>query len=330
MTHKICIIKLGALGDVVRTTPILLGIKEKYPDAEITWITKPESLEILEDNPHIQQILTIPVEGIYETFDMLYNFDLEEEALALASIIQAREKFGYYNEEGFPAPFNSAASYYLETTFSDELKKTNKKTYQEMMFEIAELEYKRQPCFFYLTDLDKRYADEFAKDNNLNTKKLVGINIGASKRWPSKSWSVEKIKELIETLNKKGYEILLLGGRAEKDNISELINHFSEKDIRIFQNNVENSIKQFASLINLCKKVVSGDTMALHLAIALKKPTVGLFFCTSPDEIEDYGLLFKCISPMLKEFFPERSDQYDEKLVNSISSEQVFEALERV
>ena len=29
---KICIIKLGALGDVVRTLPILLGIKEKFKE----------------------------------------------------------------------------------------------------------------------------------------------------------------------------------------------------------------------------------------------------------------------------------------------------------
>ena len=29
---KILIIKLGALGDVLRTTPILHAIKEKYPD----------------------------------------------------------------------------------------------------------------------------------------------------------------------------------------------------------------------------------------------------------------------------------------------------------
>ena len=57
MAIKICIIKLGALGDVVRTTPLLLGIKEKYPESEITWITKSNAKEILEDNKLINKEL---------------------------------------------------------------------------------------------------------------------------------------------------------------------------------------------------------------------------------------------------------------------------------
>ena len=67
--------------------------------------------------------------------------------------------------------------------------------------------------------------------------------------------------------------------------------------------------------------------MALHVALALKKPTVGLFFCTSPNEVEGYGLLIKLVSPLLNDYFPEKSDQYSEELVNSISVEEVLESL---
>ena len=44
---KICIIKLGAIGDVVRTIPVIKAIKDQYKDAEITLITKPNILDIL-------------------------------------------------------------------------------------------------------------------------------------------------------------------------------------------------------------------------------------------------------------------------------------------
>ena len=86
---KIVIIKLGAKGDVVRTLPLLLGIKEKYPNSEITWITKPSSKEILETSPYIDKILTLPIEDELGSFDILYNFDIEETATELASEIKA-------------------------------------------------------------------------------------------------------------------------------------------------------------------------------------------------------------------------------------------------
>ena len=42
---KILVIKTGAAGDVVRTTPILHAMRTEWPEAEIHWITKyPELL----------------------------------------------------------------------------------------------------------------------------------------------------------------------------------------------------------------------------------------------------------------------------------------------
>ena len=70
---KICIVKLGALGDVVRTLPLLKAIKEKFPDSEITWITKENAVELFEGNVFVNKILTIPVEKELENFDILYK-----------------------------------------------------------------------------------------------------------------------------------------------------------------------------------------------------------------------------------------------------------------
>ena len=63
------------------------------------------------------------------------------------------------------------------------------------------------------------------------------------------------------------------------------------------------------------------------LKLALKKFTIGLFFCTPPNEVEGYGLLVKLVAPKLYEFFPEKMDQYDESLVKSITPSQVLHAI---
>ncbi len=328
-TLKICIIKLGALGDVVRTTPILLGIKEKYPESEITWITKLNAKEILVDNKLVDNMLFIPCKTT-ENFDILYNFDIEQEATLLANQIKADKKYGFYDNEGFPAAFNHAAEYYLNTVFDDEIKKSNKKTYQQMMFNIAELEYKRQEPFILIPKKNKEEMNEFLKKNNLAGKKIIGFNIGASKRWPSKTWSKDKIKEFIPKAKEGDYEILILGGEEERSLMEEIYHYIDDKGTKIYKKNTAHSLKDFFAVINVCDVVICADTLALHVATALKKPVIALFFCNSPDEIESYGRIKKLISQILYDFFPEKSDEYSEELVNSISVEEVLKALDEI
>jgi heptosyltransferase-2 len=326
---RILIIKLGAKGDVIRTLPVLIAIRERYPDSEITWITKPSCREILGTSPYISKIFTLPINlsEFAEEFDALFNFDIDEEASYLASTIKSRQKYGFFQKEGYLKTFNLPAEYYLNTFFDDDLKKTNSKTYQQMMFEIAELPYKKQHYAISLNKEDLDYAKNFVSSNNISSR-IIGIHIGSSKRWPSKSWHVERVTEFVRKIKNKGYDVILFGGLDEAEKQKKLIRELEEKGIKIFSNNPSNTDIQFFALLNLCDKIVCGDSFALHASLALKKPTICLFFCTSPDEIEDYGLLKKIVSPALYNFFPEKQDQYNEELTKSISANQVLNALE--
>ncbi|MFH1711039.1 MAG: glycosyltransferase family 9 protein, partial [Nanoarchaeota archaeon] len=324
---KIVIIKLGALGDVVRTLSILPAIKEKYPESEIYWITKPESIELFEGNPYITKVIPIPC-NLNDEFDILYNFDIDNEATKLASEIKADKKYGFYKEGGYAKAFNISAEYYLNTLFDDELKKSNKKSYQQMMFDAAELDYNQNHCPIYLNKKDSDYANNFLKENKIDSNKLLGIHLGASARWPSKAWHLENLKEFILKAREKGFEILLFAGPNEKDKNKKLAAELEKKGVKIFINNPQNTLKEFASLVSLCRQMVCSDSLALHVSLALRKPTIGLFFCTSSEEVEDYNLLKKLASPLLKDFFPEKSDQYSEELVKSISAEQVLREIE--
>ncbi|MCK9596947.1 NUDIX domain-containing protein [Candidatus Pacearchaeota archaeon] len=323
---RICIIKIGADGDVIRTIPIAKAIKQKFPSCTLTWITGEEIKAMLEGNPYIDELASIKDEFRKE-FDILYNFDMDKMAFNVLSKINAKEKYGFYEQEGFPSSFNLASEYYLNTIFDDDLKKENKKTYQQMIFEAAELNYNKEHDTIYLTEEEKDYAKSFLLTNGINGEKIIGIHLGASSRWPSKTWHIDNLINFIKILNSKNYTPILFGGPNEKEIIDKLKLRFQSEGIKCFFNNPNNTKREFAALIDLCDKVICGDSLALHVALALKKLTIGLFFCTSPNEIEDYGLLRKIISPKLYEFFPEKQDQYDEALVKSISPEEVFNVL---
>lgn len=320
---KILIIKLGAKGDIVRTLPIALALKKKYHDCEISWLTKKQNSELVKNSPYIDKVLVLPYDS-KEKFDVMYSFDIETRATELANKINADKKLGFYNESGFVSAFNLGAEYYLSTLFDDEIKRTNKKTYQEMMFMAAELEYNKEFHPLILKKEQKQYAEKFAEENNLDNKKLIGIHIGSSPRWPSKSWHHEKIKEFILKVREKGYEITIFSGPDDSEKRKEVLDGL---DFNVAVNDPDNTDLEFASLVDLCEFIVCGDTFTLHVALALKKKTIALFFCTSPDEIESYGFLKKITSPLLYDFFPEKSDQYSEELVNSIQVEEVLKAI---
>ncbi len=320
---KICIIKLGALGDVIRTLPILIGIKEKYPDSEISWITKKDSFEMVKNSPHVKKMLILPFEP-RESFDILYNFDIDDEATFLAGKINSKKKYGFYSDGGFVSAFNIGAEYYLNTIFDDEIKKTNAKTYQEMIFMAAELPYKRQYHAIILSEETKKYAGNFFEENKINSGKLIGMHLGASARWPSKVWHKENLKDFIKKAKSAGYEIILFGGPNETEELEKIKKQFSESGIMLHANNPYNTAMQFASLVEKCNFMICSDSFSLHISLALGKQTIGLFFCTSSKEVEGYDLLKKIESPMLYNFFPERMNEYDENLVKSISSEEVF------
>jgi len=339
---NILIIKLGAKGDVVRTLCILPALKEKFPNSDIYWITKPENLSLFENNPYIKQMLPFSKSNLNfdskkiltssdfrgaqkpEVFDILINLDVEDKATELAEKIKSKKKLGFYKTEDFPAAFNLGSEYYLNTLYDDELKKTNKRTYQQMIFDSAELEWKNQKSELFLSSKEKQYAERFISKNNLNTKKLIGIHMGASSRWPSKVWHESRLVEFIKLAKSKGYEILLFAGPNEVEEHKKIVEKLRKEPITVYQNNPNNSDREFISLVDICSSMVCSDSFALHISIALNKPTVGLFFCTSPDEVESYELLRKVVSPMLKDVFPEKCDLYNEELTKSISAETVL------
>lgn len=329
---KVLIIKLGEMGDVLRTTPLLLGLKKKYNDILIYWLTKPESIDLLKNNPLIDRILSYNQETIlrlaYENFDIVFNFEIDTPATLLANISKAEKKYGYFfHEKGVTKCFNKGAENYLRIAFNDELKKKNRKSYQEMMFEVAELPYAHEKYILEITDEIIAFGEKFLQENNLSKKdQLLGVNIAAGKRWPSKLWSQEKIIECIKQVH-NGYNLLLLGGPEEKESLLELKKKLNMLGIKIYSNNPLNSIEEFISVVNLCQGIISTDSLGLHIALALKKKTIALFFSTIENEVIGDDLV-KIQSPLNKDFF--YVNGYDPVLANSITVDQVKEAMRRL
>jgi heptosyltransferase-2 len=293
--HRILIVKLAAAGDVLRTTSVLPPLRRQYPNASITWVTAAGSAPLLERNPHVDRVLPfrghLPAELHVEEFDLLYNWDASPDSAALASAARARVKYGFgLDTRGCSYPFRPSARRWLEMGLRDDLKRANVETYQRHVLEIAELTEAAEAPQLILTDEERAFGLGQARAWGLaEGGRRVGLNTGAGGRWPLKRWTEEGFLGLARALSSSGVSVLLLGGPEEVERNRRLVKATAGANVngaRVVDTGCDNTLRQFASIVDLCDVVVTGDTLAMHVATALGKQVVAIFGPTSSAEID--------------------------------------------
>jgi heptosyltransferase-2 len=299
---RILIIKLAAMGDVLRTTPLLRGLRTKDPDCEITWITESNTIPMLERIPEIDRLLPFTCETVLqleqETFDEVYCFDKEPKATALAMKINAGRRVGFgMSALGKTIPLNKESEYTYQLGIDDSLKfKINKKTYPELIFECSDLPYET-PQEYILPDLSLEIEEAKARlsaGGVMPGDLKIGLNTGSGDVFATKKWTETGYVQLANRLvDELGAKVLLLGGPAEvtrNQRIAAAVRH------PLINTGNDNPIRKFAGIVGNCHLVVTGDTLAMHIAIGLKVPVLTLLGSTCHQEIELYGRGSKIIS----------------------------------
>jgi ADP-heptose:LPS heptosyltransferase len=327
---RIIIIKLDAVGDVLRTTCILPGLKEKYPTAEITWVTMSVAKEIFFSNPYVHRVLLYDDPGTsvtlaVEHFTLLINLDSSPKSAAMASFCHAKEKLGFgLDEQGKVFCFNTEAVTWFEMGAFDDLKKKNTHTYQDLMLQICRIQPKNFEIVLNLTDEERQRAEIFRRDHAISPSSVViGINAGAGPRWERKKWTPEGYRELIRRLVAgENTAVVLYGGKGDRELNLVLSAGFTSG---VFIARTENSLREFFSLLSISDIVVTGDTLALHAATALRKQVIAIFGPTSAVEVETYGRVHRVVSDTMEcQCYYKPVCTQEINCMNTISADRVF------
>jgi heptosyltransferase II len=286
---NVLIIKLGATGDVVRTTPLLHRF-----GGETTWITAAGNaalLESLQDNvrPFSWEDRERALDRHY---DLAVNLEDTVDVAQFLKAVKCGEIFGAYAELDNSLRYTENARRWFDLSLissyareqADRLKFLNRQSYQEMIFDGLGLQFLGEQ---YL--LPEPIETELVGD--------VAIAAEAGHVWPMKKWAY--YRDLKQGLEEEGFTVNVLPTR------SSLLEHLAD---------VQNH-----------RCLVSGDSLPMHFALGTRTPCVTLFTCTSPWEIYDYGIQTKIVSPLLEQFFYKRG--YDERATTAIRVDEVFEAV---
>ena len=290
---NVLIIKLGALGDVVRTTPLLRVLQ-----ANITWVTSVRAVPLLSGNPYIDRLLSIEdgqdlLKG--DKYDLVINLEDDQAAAKLASDFGKATIVGAYMGEHGITYTESASAWFDMSLISrfgkakaDDLKVRNRKTYQELVFAMIGRPFRGEE-YVLNTPLTK-----------LPESNLVGLEARAGEVWPMKRWN--KYEELAERLERAGFKTKVFEQRER--------------------------VLDYVDDINECEYIVCGDTLAMHLGMALRKKVTAIFTCTTAHEIYGYGRMIPVVSPLYRRYFYRRD--YVPEVADAISMDTVFSVVRQM
>lgn len=323
--QRILIIKLGAAGDVIRTTPLLFPLKKQFPNSKIFWLTNSPELVPVNSSPKADEVLKYNLQNvsfIFATeFDLVINLDKDYEAISIMNNVSAKEKKGFTIKDGSCYPIGKSAEEKFFTGIFDQVSKENTKNYMQEIFEICGYEFNGEK---YLLDIDEKNSVH-EKDWNIDSgKKIVGLNTGCGERWTSRLWSNDYWIELINKLKNENTEVILLGGPGE-DEKNKLLNEATNaKYFGVYD------LKTFIQLMNKCDVIVSQVTMSMHIAIAAGKKLVLMNNIFNPNEfyLYDNG---EIVQPRkdCKCFFQPVCINKDYKCMDLLKPEDVFDAVAR-
>ena len=290
---KFLIIRIGAIGDVIMTTPMVKAIKKKYPRSEISYLVGKWSMEVLENNPYIDWIIKVNEEWfLKKQFNHLKFLiqDLRKQRFDYGIALDKSWLFnlflllcGIKHRYGFSREHHLINKIILTKQVLFSGKKKEYEYYNDLLYTSLGLNYKYSDMALYPTKKEKSSVDKYMEEYNW---KFVGIAPGGAvnpgqkalqKRWPKKYYS-----ELINHLLLKGKKVFIIGGDGDRH-----YNRFPEFEGNKNYYNLTGAFnlrQTYYLLKKYCKIFITHDSGPMHLAAAAKVPKIiTLFGPTQPE-----------------------------------------------
>jgi heptosyltransferase-2 len=308
MYDRILLIKTGALGDVLRTTSILPGLRALEGVGPIVWVTSPGAEPLVRDHPLVDEVLTWDgdPEGVDAYLaslgskgpEWILSFDDELGPCRLATRLGAHSGSrvsGAYEDEGGELGYTDDVEVWFGMGLlsrwgkpeADKRKRENELTHGRIFASMLGIKDSKPSLV-----LSGALVEE-ARDNLGGRGVLIGLNTGAGGRWSSKGLSVERSVELAVLLHDalgSNVRFAILGGVLEAERNRRIVELLGAvEDLSVVDGGTNNGLLEFAAQVACCDVLVSSDSLALHMGVALERPVAAFFAPTSGAEVDLFG-----------------------------------------
>ena len=265
---KSVIIKLGALGDIVMSTPIIKSIQQAHTKEDLYLLTSSAFAELFEHWPGLK-IKHFPRKGVNafvkinawlrsQRFDRIYDLQSNDRSRIICALSGVGEKVG--NHERFPYTHHPGDIYTGQNHIFDR----HKQVLASVGFDSVE-----EKPWLPVPEQDHDRVLHWLKNNDINTEQLVLMHAGASKLHPQKRWPF--FAEAAQMLSSAGYQILWLGAGDDA-----LINEELAANVGVDTTDVF-SILELITLARFARFAITNDSGPMHVLSCADLPIFALF-----------------------------------------------------
>ena len=262
---NILVISSNLIGDSILSTGIIKDFIDRYPDSKLTVIVGPSAKQLYINFPNLNQLITIKKQKY-----KLHWFKIWKKCFFIKwdIIIDFRSSLIGY--------FLIRKKSYIYKKYSNSVNQIIQLT---NFFKFKKICY---PIIFNTEDEEKN-----AQNKLVPYIKYIVIAPGGN--WIPKIWAVENFNKLLRKLLNKNNNLcfILVGSMNEKEKYKKnLINKIEEKNIIDLMGE---NITQTHAYMKRCNLFIGNDSGLMHLSVASKIPTIGLFGPTNNKLYSPYG-----------------------------------------
>lgn len=340
-TKKILITKFWGIGSIILASPTMKAIREKFPNAEITFLTLERNKKVYEDSGLFDKVLYFRLNHVVDAFPNFLKIllklrkqkfdlaiDLDTFAIftpLLLSLTKTKIKIGH-----------KIGRIYEFRLYDKSVIYNNNQHVSDNFFNLAKLlGIKEKPSIvkMSISRSDKECIESILEEKKIKKlDKIIGINInagdfGLERRWPNKNFA-ELADRIIQNYNVK---IIFTGLDIDKELVNQTINLMKYKGAINFAGKTA-TIKQLAFLIQKFDFLITNDTGPMHVAVAMETPVIAFFGPETPSIYGPVGkqhtVFYKHLpcSPCLSVYNAKRINcKHDVECMKSITVDEVME-----
>jgi lipopolysaccharide heptosyltransferase II len=301
---RILLIRLREIGDVVFTTPAIRGLRQRFPDAHLTYIVEPPAAPVVARNPHLNQVIVARgrrgLAGLFDDlalarrlradpYDLIVDFHSGPRSSLVAWLSGAPRRIGYdvpgrgwmyttrvARPRGIRARHAVANQWDLLSTLGIAA--------PDPVTSPAEMTVDARAAVSVgerLTALGVGPGDE-----------LVVLHVSAGN--PFRRWPAGAFAALIAMLIRRNAHgrILVVSGPSDRDAAARVIDQARAEVDPVDRDRVlvpaEFTLDELRALMDRAALYIGGDSGPMHIASTSRVPIVGLYGPTLPVRSEPW------------------------------------------
>jgi lipopolysaccharide heptosyltransferase I len=294
--NRICIVRLGAMGDVINTLPALDALRAAYPDAHLAWLVEEPWDRLLPRPPRLDEVIAVPRKdwtarvrggsliGTLTGGVLPFARELRERRFDLAIDFHGNLRSGVATRAtrapvrvGFAPGFCKEMNYAFTNRHYPVGGGTMHRIDRSLalcqaigVFPVADI-----PSLGIRADAADRARGVFA-EAGLDARPAVALHPGTSRFGEYKRWPPGRFAEIVRRLDERGVGSLITWGPGEEPLA------LAASDGTSATLSPKTTLPELAALLNLCDAFVGSDTGPGILAAAVDTPTVSIFGPKNP------------------------------------------------